>query len=96
MRGYVLTSGNAFPITFTQDNTVNGAITLDVKNGTTSTGVKSLYVNNTNPSSTNKLNKGTYLCFYNGTNYYIDTNYAISNSRTATYAGSVSNHKLIL
>ena len=89
MRGYVLEVGS-FPITFTNANTYNGKITLNVNTN----GAKDVWINGTVSSSTNKtLPAGTYMCFYDGTKYMIDTNYAISNARNA---GSISNHKLVL
>lgn len=85
MRGYVLQSGATFPITFTKANTYNGVITLNVN----STGAKNVYINNAVTSSSNKtLPAGTYLCRYNGSYYYIDTGYFVTNARNANYATS--------
>lgn len=82
MRGFVLQSGATFPITFTNANSYNGVITLNVN----STGAKNIYINNAVTSSSNKtLPAGTYLCRYNGSYYYIDTEYFVS---TARYADS--------
>ena len=79
MRGYVLAVGS-FPITFPYANTYDGKITLNVN----SKGAKDVYINGLISSSSNKtLPAGTYMCFYDGTNYYIDTTYAIPNARTA-------------
>ena len=83
MRGYVLQSGATFPITFANANSYNGVITLNVN----STGAKNVYINGGVSSSSNKtLPAGTYLCRYNGSYYYIDTSYFVTNARNANYA----------
>ena len=83
MDGFVLNTGVTFPITFAASNSYDGKITLNV-NGT---GAKDVYLNNAVSSSTNKtLNAGSYICRYNGTNYYIDTGYAVTQARNANYA----------
>lgn len=85
MAGYTLRSGNTFQITFTTSNSAQTALTLNV-NGT---GAKPLYINNAVSSATNyTLNSGTYLCRYNGTNYYIDRGYFVTTARNANYATS--------
>lgn len=51
-------------------NTYNGALTINI-NGT---GAKSLYINGTASSATNyTLPAGTYILYYDGTNYYART-----------------------
>ena len=83
MRGYVLQSGATFPITFTNANSSASALTLSV-NGTTA---KPIYINGSVSSASNyTLPAGTYLCRYNGTNYYIDKSYAVPNARSANSA----------
>ena len=83
MRGYVLQNGATFPITFTTANTAASALTLAV-NGTTA---KPIYINNAASSSSNyTLPAGTYLCRYNGTNYYIDTGFAVTQARNCDFA----------
>jgi len=83
MRGFTLTSGATFPITFTNANTAASALTLNIN----STGAKPIYINNAASSSSNHtLPAGTYLCRYNGTRYYIDTGYAVISARNASYA----------
>ena len=80
MRGYVLAVG-AFPITFTNANTYNGKITLNVN----SRGAKDVWINGAVSSSTNKtLPAGTYLCFYDGTKYMISTESPIQCDKTPT------------
>ena len=90
MDGFVLNTGVTFPITFANANSYDGKITLNVN----STGAKDVYINNAVSSSTNKtLNAGSYICWYDGTNYYIDTGYAVTQARNAglaTIAGAVS------
>lgn len=82
MRGYVLQSGATFPITFANTNTAS-ALTLNIN----STGAKPIYINNAASTSNNHtLPAGTYICRYNGTNYYIDTQYFVTNARTANAA----------
>lgn len=82
MRGFVLQS-RAFLITFTNANTYNGVITLNVN----STGAKNVYINGIISSSSNKtLPAGTYLCWYSGTYYYIDTIFAVTSARSALTA----------
>lgn len=88
MRGYVLRSGATFSITFTTSNSSASALTLNVN----STGAKPIYINNSASSASNyTLDSGTYLCRYNGTNYYIDTGYAVTQARTANSATSADN-----
>lgn len=83
MNGFVLNSGVTFPITFAASNSYDGKITLNIN----STGAKDIYINGSVSSSTNKtLNAGSYICRYNGTNYYIDTSYAVTQARNASFA----------
>lgn len=83
MKDFVLNSGVTFPITFANSNSYNGKITLNVN----STGAKDVYINNAVSSSSNKtLNAGSYVCRYDGTNYYIDTGYAVTQARNASFA----------
>ncbi len=83
MKDFVLNSGVTFPITFANSNSYNGKITLNVN----STGAKDVYINNAVSSSSNKtLNAGSYICQYNGTNYYIDTSCAVTKARNANYS----------
>ena len=49
MRGFVLQSGATFPITFTNANSSQTALTLNVNN----TGAKSIYINGSASSSSN-------------------------------------------
>ena len=87
MDGFVLNTGVTFPITFANSNSYNGKITLNVNN----TGAKDVYINNAVSSSSNKtLNAGSYICRYNGTNYYIDTGYAVTQARIANYADTAT------
>ena len=85
MRGFVLQNGATFPITFTNANSAASALTLAIN----STTAKPIYINNAVSSATNyTLPAGTYLCRYNGTNFYIDTSYAVTQARNANYATS--------
>lgn len=56
------------------DNTYNGAITLNVN----SQGAKPIYINGAPSSSSNKtLPRGTYIAYYDGTNWYFNTDGSI-------------------
>lgn len=82
MKDYVANAGMTFAITFAEDNSYQGALTLDV-NGT---GACPLYINGVVSSSTNyTISAGTYMCRYDGTNYYVDTGYFVSTSRFAAH-----------
>ena len=79
MRGYVLRSGNRFPIYIQNSNSSATALTLNIA----STGAKPLYINGSASSTSNyTLNRGTYMCSYNGTYYNIDTDGGITASGT--------------
>jgi hypothetical protein len=57
-------------VNFRYANTKAGAITLNIN----STGAKPLYINGSPSSSTNySFPAGSYLVFYDGTNYYLRT-----------------------
>ena len=86
MVGYVLATGGSFPITFTTTNTAASKLTLNVNNK----GAKDIWINGAVTSSTNHtLPAGTYMCYYDGTNYYIDTEYAVSSARNASTADTL-------
>lgn len=87
MRGYVLATGGAFPITFTNTNSAASKLTLNIN----SKGAKDLWINGAVTSSTNHtLPAGTYMCYYNGTKYMIDTEHAVPSAREATTAYRIS------
>ena len=68
--GFKLTANRYFMITFVNQNTRAGALTLNISN----TGDKPIYINGSASSSTNyTLPAGPYIAYYNGTNYYINT-----------------------
>lgn len=70
MTGYVLTANRYTVLTITNANTAASALTLNI-NGK---GAKPLYINGAASSSSNHtLPAGSYIIWYNGTNYYIDT-----------------------
>lgn len=78
MRGYNMRSGSCFLITFTTSNSAQSALTLNV-NGQ---GAKPLYINGDASSASNyTLNSGTYLCWYNGTNFYVERTNGAPNAR---------------
>lgn len=67
---YVLRAGNIFEITFRYSNTKAGALTLNVNN----TGALPIYINGTASSSSNyTLPAGKYICYTDGSRYYINT-----------------------
>lgn len=71
MSGYVLTANRYTVITFTNANTAASALTLNIN----SKGAKPLYINGVASSATNyTLPAGSYIVWYNGTNYYINNN----------------------
>ena len=71
MTGYTLTANRYTVITFTNANSAASALTLNI-NGK---GAKPLYINGTASSSSNyTLAAGSYIVYYNGTNYYINNN----------------------
>lgn len=64
---YNLLSNSYINVIIVNTNTYVGAITLNVNNK----GAKPIYINGTASSSTNNaLTAGSYLVYYNGTNYY--------------------------
>ena len=69
--GYALKSnGQYIHLILRNTNSVQGAITLNIN----STGAKPIYINGTASSATNyDLPAGSYIAFYDGTNYYINT-----------------------
>ena len=91
--GYTLKSGNYFILTLTATNTAQKALTLNVNN----TGAKSIYLNGSATSASNySISAGTYLVYYNGTNYYIRTDGKITgditgNAATASQAVKLAN-----
>lgn len=79
MRGYVLATGGAFPITFANANSAASKLTLNIN----SKGAKDLWINGAVTSATNyTLPAGTYMCYYDGNNYYIDTANTVYSART--------------
>lgn len=71
MTGYVLTANRYTVLTITNTNTAASALTLNI-NGK---GAKPLYINGAASSSTNyTLPAGSYIVYYDGTNYHIYNN----------------------
>jgi len=68
--GYVLRANKYLFLNFSNTNSKQGAITLNVN----STGAKPIYINGEPSSSTNyTLPSGVYWVYYDGTNYYLRT-----------------------
>lgn len=71
MTGYTLTANRYTVITFTNANSAASALTLNIN----SKGAKPLYINGAASSSSNyTLAAGSYIVYYDGTNYYINNN----------------------
>ena len=89
---WTLTSNTFIHVLIKNANSYNGAITLSI-NGTTA---KPIYINGSASSSSNKtLPAGSYIVFYNGTNYYFRTDGKLTaditgNAATATSATSAT------
>ena len=67
---YTATANTYIHVIFRYANSYAGAITLNIN----SQGAKPIYINGTASSATNHtLPAGSYLAFYNGTNYYLRT-----------------------
>jgi hypothetical protein len=85
---YQLLANSYIHIIFTNSNSSAGAITLNIN----SKGAKPIYINGTASSATNyTLPAGTYIAFYDGTNYYLRTDGLLpasisGNAATATLA----------
>ena len=89
--GYQLTSKTYTYITITTTNTYAGALTLSI-NGKTA---KPIYINGSASSDTNySLTRGTYLVYYNGTNYYFRTDGKLTASITGNCDGTVNGHSV--
>lgn len=68
--GYLLLSNSYLQVIIENDNTVQSALTLNVNNQ----GAKPIYINGTASSESNyTLPAGSYITFYDGTNYYFRT-----------------------
>ena len=69
--GYTLKNNTYLHVTIVNTNTSKTALTLNVNNK----GAKTIYINGAITSSSNyNLGAGTYLVFYDGTNYHFNTN----------------------
>lgn len=80
--GYVLRSNNYIQVIITQSNTAASALTLAI-NGTTA---KPIYINNVVSSSSNyTLSAGTYIVYYDGTNYQFRTDARIPGFVNSAY-----------
>jgi len=77
--GYALLSKSFLHVILTASNTAASALTLNVN----SKGAKPIYINGTASSSSNyTLPAGSYLVYYNGTNYYFRTDGLLTASVT--------------
>lgn len=81
---YALRANNYTLVTIRYSNTAQSALTLNINK----TGAKPIYINGVASSSTNyTLPAGTYLVYYNGTNYYFRTDDKITGNITGTVNG---------
>jgi len=79
---YVATANSWLHVLIGNANTYTGAITLNVN----SQGAKSIYINGAASSSTNyTLPAGTYLVYYDGTNYQFRTDGKLPGTTTGNY-----------
>ena len=89
---YDLRTDDVFVLIITTSNTASSELTLNVNNR----GAKTIYINGTVSSSTNKtLNAGTYFVYYNGTNYYLRTDGKFPVPFTASDVGAISKSDLL-
>lgn len=93
---YTLKANSYIHILIRYANTVAGAITLNIN----STGAKPIYINGAASSSSNyTLPAGTYIAFYDGTNFYFRTDGTlpgtIEKATNATSANKVANNLVI-
>ncbi len=89
---YALRTGDVFVLIITTSNTASSELTLNVNNR----GAKTIYINGTVSSSTNKtLNAGTYFVYYNGTNYYLRTDGKFPVPFTASDVGAIKKSDLL-
>jgi hypothetical protein len=82
---WTATANSYLHILITKANSNQGALTLNVN----STGAKPIYINGSVSSSTNyTLPAGSYIVFYDGTNYYFRTDGKLTASITGMAAGT--------
>lgn len=85
---YTATSQSFVHVTIRYANTANEALTLNIN----SQGAKPIYINGTASSTTNyTLPAGTYIVYYDGTNYYFRTDGKLTASITGD-AATVGGH----
>lgn len=84
---YYLAPNSHLMVLFTNANTAQGAITLNV-NGK---GAKPLYINGSPSSASNyEFPAGSYFTFYDGTNFYLRTDGQLTASITGTAARAIA------
>ena len=82
--GYALAANTYLHIIIVNSNTSANALTLNV-NGK---GAKPIYINEDPSGSTNyTLPAGSYICYYDGTNYYFNTDGKLPHLSGAAYTG---------
>lgn len=93
---YTLKANSYIHVLIQYSNTIAGAITMNINN----TGAKPIYINGSASSASNyTLPAGTYIAFYDGTNFYFRTDGilpgTIENATNATSASKVANNLVI-
>lgn len=84
---YIATANSYIHITFRYANTSASALTLNIN----SQGDKPIYINGTASSSTNyTLPAGSYIAYYNGTNYYFRTDGKLTGSGLVDIGGNTT------
>ena len=87
--GYSLLANSYLHITLVNSNSSASAITLNV-NGK---GAKPIYINGSASSASNyTLNAGTYIVYYNGTNYYFRTDGKITGAGIVDIGGNTTKY----
>lgn len=87
--GYNLLANSYIHIIMTTANTSPGALTLNI-NGK---GAKPIYINGTASSSSNySLPAGSYLVYYNGTNYYFRTDGKVTSAGIVDIGGNTGKY----
>lgn len=90
---YTLTANTYTHVLIKNANSASSALTLSI-NGKTA---KPIYINGTTSSSSNKtLPAGTYVVYYDGTNYYFRTDGKLPGNNDTTYSLSMSGNVITL
>ena len=87
--GYYLLANSYIHVIITTTNTAASALTLNI-NGK---GAKPIYINGTASSASNySLTRGSYIVYYNGTNYYFRTDGKLTGAGLVDIAGNTTKY----